>query len=51
MRVNNLVNKVMLLEINEDYLEQYTESNNLEFTRIPDNVSDENPGRKSNPSS
>ena len=42
MKVNNLENKVMSLEINENHLEQYGRRNNLEITEIPDDVSDEN---------
>ena len=41
MKVNNLENKVMSLEINGSHLEQY-ERNNLEITGIPDDVSDKN---------
>ena len=41
-KVNNLENKVMLLEINGNHLEQYGRRNNLEITGIPDDVSDEN---------
>ena len=41
MKVHNLVNKVMPLEINGNYLEQYGR-NNLEITGIPDDVSEEN---------
>ena len=32
----------MSLKINGDHLEQYGRRNNLEITRIPDDVSDEN---------
>ena len=42
MKVNNLENKVMSLEINGNHLEQYGRRNNLEITGIPDDVSDEN---------
>ena len=41
MKVNNLENKVMSLEINGNHLEQYGR-NNLEITGIPDDVSDKN---------
>ena len=41
MKVNNLENKVMSLEINGNHLEQYGRKN-LEITGIPDDVSDEN---------
>ena len=42
MKVNNLENKVMSLEIKENNLEQYRRRNNLEITGTPDDVSDEN---------
>ena len=42
MKVKNLENKVMPLEINGNHLEQYGKRNNLEITGIPDDVSDEN---------
>ena len=42
MKVKNLENKVMSLEINGNHLEQYGKRNNLEITGIPDDVSDEN---------
>ena len=42
MKVNNLENKVMSLEINGNHLEQYGIRNNLDITGIPDDVSDEN---------
>ena len=42
MKVNNLENKVMSLEINGNHLEQYGRRNNLEITGIPDDVSDKN---------
>ena len=42
MKVNNLENKVLSLEINGNHLEQYGRRNNLEITGIPDDVSDEN---------
>ena len=42
MKANNLENKVMSLEINDNHLEQHRRRNNLEITRIPDDVSDEN---------
>ena len=35
MKVNNLKNKVMSLEINGNYLKQYGKRNNLEITGIP----------------
>ena len=41
MKVNNLENKVMSLEINGNHLEQYGR-NNLEIIGIPDDVSDKN---------
>ena len=42
MKVNNLENKVMSLEIYGNHLEQYGRRNNLEITGIPDDVSDKN---------
>ena len=42
MKVNNLENKVMSLEINGNHLEQYGIRNNLDITGIPDDVSEEN---------
>ena len=42
MKVNNIENKVMSLEINGNHLEQYRRRGNLEITGIPDDVSDEN---------
>ena len=42
MKVNNLENKVMSLEINGNHLEQYRRGNNLLITGIPDDVSDKN---------
>ena len=42
MKVNNLENKVMSLEMNGNHLEQYGRRNNLEITGIPDDISDEN---------
>ena len=42
MKVNNLENKVMSLEMNGNHLEQYGRRNNLEITGIPDDVSDKN---------
>ena len=42
MKVKNLENKVMQLEINGNHLEQCGKRNNLEITGIPDDVSDEN---------
>ena len=42
MKVNYLENKFMSLEINGNHLEQYGRRDNLEFTGIPDDVSDEN---------
>ena len=42
MKVNNLENKVISLEINGNHLEQYGRRNNLQITGIPDDVSDEN---------
>ena len=42
MKVNNIENKVMSLEINGNHLEQYRRRDNLEITGIPDDVSDEN---------
>ena len=38
MKVNNLENNIMSLEINENHFEQYGRRNNLQ----PDDVSDEN---------
>ena len=35
MKVNNLENKIMSLEINENHLKQYGRRNNLEITEIP----------------
>ena len=46
MKVNNLENKVMSLEIYGNHLEQYGRRNNLEITGIPDDVSDENQEEK-----
>ena len=46
MKVNNLENKVMSLEINGNHLEQYGRRNNLEITGIPFDVSDENQEEK-----
>ena len=40
MKINNLENKVLSLEINGNHLEQYGRRNNLEITGIPDDVSD-----------
>ena len=42
MKVNNLENKVISLEINGNHLKQYGRRNDLEITGIPDDVSDEN---------
>ena len=42
MKVKNLENKFMSLEINGNHLEQYGKRNNLKITGIPDDVSDEN---------
>ena len=42
MKINNLENKVMSLDTNGNYLEQYGSRNNLEITGIPDYVSAEN---------
>ena len=42
MEVNNFKNKVMSLEINDNYLQEYGRRNNLEITGIPDEVTDEN---------
>ena len=42
MKVNNLENKVISLEINENHLEHYGRRNNLQITGISDDVSDEN---------
>ena len=40
MEVNNFKNKVMSLEINDNYLQEYGRRNNLEITGIPDEVTD-----------
>ena len=42
MEVSNFKNKVMSLEINDNYLQEYGRRNNLEITRIPDEGTDEN---------
>ena len=42
MKVNNLENKFISLEINGNHLKQYGRRNDLEITGIPDDVSDEN---------
>ena len=41
-RVNDLENRVLSLEISGNHLNQYGRRNNLEITRISDDVSDEN---------
>ena len=42
MKVNNIENKVMSLEINVNHLKQCGRRNNLEITGTPYDVSDEN---------
>ena len=46
MKVNNLENNVMSLEINGNHFEQYGRRNNLGITGIPDNVSNKNLEKK-----
>ena len=41
-RINNLEKKVISLEENSNFLEQYGRRNNLEITGIPDDVDDQN---------
>ena len=40
-KINNLEEKIICLEENENQLEQYGQLNNLEISGVPDNIEDE----------